>query len=86
MCCCLPGLYNINQDWLFVSPSKFYLPHKSVCPCVQCLLYLAAGLSVLRWEFTKENKKVRKKEKKELDQESDQDKKEKENTLFFHVF
>ena len=30
---------------------------------------------VLRWEFIKENKKVRKQEKKELDQESDQVKK-----------
>ena len=36
-----------------------------------------------RWEFIKENKKVRKKRKKELDQESDQENDQEKKLFFF---
>ena len=41
------------------------------------LLYKKASCVFIRWEFKKENKKVRKQEKKKKEQESDQVKKKK---------
>ena len=61
-----------------------FTTHDSVCslkrkkPAILELAYVGLNSLNQRWEFIKENKKVR---KHAFDQESDQEKKERENTL-----